>query len=262
MEIPALGTVLCPVDLSAHSKAALYLAVGLSQHDTSRLVVLRVHGGDREKAREELEAFVESSLPSWPEGVHLDVRDGTPADAVLSAAREAGADMIVLGTRGHGALSRAVLGSTTRTLLRESPVPVVVVPPSGTEIIALQPGSATPHLGVLLVPVDLTAASMRQLEWAARLSAASSHRILMLHAIATADGEDAALERMSAAARDVASPREFRLLVRTGPAAEEVLKVAKDRLIGLVVLGRSSDEPGKLAYELLRQNRAVVAMVP
>ena len=33
-------------------------------------------------------------------------------------------------------------------------------------------------------------------------------------------------------------------------------------MVGLVVLGRSSDEPGKLAYELLRLDRAVIAMVP
>jgi nucleotide-binding universal stress UspA family protein len=160
-------------------------------------------------------------------------------------------------------MARAVLGSTTAALLRESPVPVVVVPPSGTEIVTLQPGSATPHLGVLLVPVDLTAASVGQFEWAARLSAAPSHRILMLHVIPDAAGQEAAVERMSAAARAIDSLREFKLLVRVGTPAHEVLHVAKqDDMVGLVVLGRSSDEPGKLAYEPLRQDKAVVAIVP
>lgn len=52
----------------------------------------------------------------------------TPADAVAAIAEELGADVIVCGTRGHGAVSGAVLGSFTHRLLHVASCPVLAVP--------------------------------------------------------------------------------------------------------------------------------------
>ena len=41
--------------------------------------------------------------------------------------RSFGADMLVVGSRGHGPLSGAVLGSVSHALVRRSPVPVTIV---------------------------------------------------------------------------------------------------------------------------------------
>lgn len=62
------------------------------------------------------------------------VRAGaSPWRAVLRAAQDAGADAIVCATRGQGAFSRAVLGSTSSALLHHGDRAVLVVPPgSGT----------------------------------------------------------------------------------------------------------------------------------
>ena len=52
-----------------------------------------------------------------------------PAEVILRVAEEENADMIVLGSRGMGALKRAVLGSVSDSVLRNSTrIPVTVVP--------------------------------------------------------------------------------------------------------------------------------------
>ena len=56
------------------------------------------------------------------------VVDGPPVDALLDAAGESHADLIVVGSHGEGAMSAAFLGSTAMKLLHHSEVPVLVVP--------------------------------------------------------------------------------------------------------------------------------------
>jgi len=58
------------------------------------------------------------------------VAEGEVASEVARVALETGADLVVAGTRGRGAISSVVLGDTTRDILRASPCPVVVVPAS------------------------------------------------------------------------------------------------------------------------------------
>jgi nucleotide-binding universal stress UspA family protein len=55
------------------------------------------------------------------------LREGQPAKEVIAAAREWGADLILLGTHGRSGVVRAVLGSTAEAVLRHAPCPVVVV---------------------------------------------------------------------------------------------------------------------------------------
>jgi nucleotide-binding universal stress UspA family protein len=52
---------------------------------------------------------------------------GDVVDCVASAATQLGADLLVVGSRGLGSLSGAVLGSVSHALIRKSPVPVTVV---------------------------------------------------------------------------------------------------------------------------------------
>jgi nucleotide-binding universal stress UspA family protein len=56
-----------------------------------------------------------------------DVRPGDPAAEVLAAAAAAGADLIVLGSRGQTGLRRLILGSVARRVLHHAPASVLVV---------------------------------------------------------------------------------------------------------------------------------------
>ena len=49
------------------------------------------------------------------------------ADIIVAQAKKWRADVIVLGTHGRGGLSRVVLGSDAELVVRESPVPVLLV---------------------------------------------------------------------------------------------------------------------------------------
>ena len=52
-----------------------------------------------------------------------------PAHEVVAIARRTNADLIVVGSRGHGAIGELLLGSVTYRLLHMAPCPVLVVPP-------------------------------------------------------------------------------------------------------------------------------------
>ncbi|NMC30970.1 MAG: universal stress protein [Veillonellaceae bacterium] len=53
--------------------------------------------------------------------------NGNIAAALINYAKETGMDMIVAGTKGHGALEGLLMGSVTRHLVSLSPIPVLVV---------------------------------------------------------------------------------------------------------------------------------------
>jgi nucleotide-binding universal stress UspA family protein len=51
----------------------------------------------------------------------------TPADTLIRLAAERDAAVIVVGRHGHRAVREALMGSTTRELIRRAPCPVLVV---------------------------------------------------------------------------------------------------------------------------------------
>ena len=53
---------------------------------------------------------------------------GPTADTIVSEAARLKADLIIMGSHGHGALFRAFVGSVSQQVLHESNVPVMVVP--------------------------------------------------------------------------------------------------------------------------------------
>lgn len=62
-------------------------------------------------------------------GVDADceIAEGDPVDELVRAARYQEADLIVVGSRGLGAIAGALLGSVSKALVQHSPVPVLVV---------------------------------------------------------------------------------------------------------------------------------------
>jgi nucleotide-binding universal stress UspA family protein len=53
---------------------------------------------------------------------------GATIEVILGEANRLGADLIVVGSHGHGAMHRFLVGSTPDALVRQSEIPVLVVP--------------------------------------------------------------------------------------------------------------------------------------
>ena len=62
--------------------------------------------------------------------LHVFTSDGLrgPAHDISEAVRREGADLVIVGTRGHTRLGGFLLGSVTQRLLTLSPVPILAVP--------------------------------------------------------------------------------------------------------------------------------------
>lgn len=57
---------------------------------------------------------------------------GDPAEAVIEYAKTNGVDLIILGTHGRSGPSRWFFGSVAEKISRHSPVPVLMVAPTGS----------------------------------------------------------------------------------------------------------------------------------
>ena len=90
-----------------------------------------------------------------------------PWRGLVAVAARFPADLLVCGARGHGGLSRALLGSTSGSLLHHAPVPLLIVPAA----------SATTD-GPLLVGYDGSEAASGAIRLAARLFAGTRATIV------------------------------------------------------------------------------------
>ena len=76
-----------------------------------------------------------SKLAKWQEeiaqdGIKVSLQEptGAVAEEILNQADELNADLIVMGTHGHGAMYNLLVGSATKGVLKRSTRPVLLVP--------------------------------------------------------------------------------------------------------------------------------------
>ena len=79
-----------------------------------------------EHDRQALDAALEIAASKGLEG-KAELLRGNAADAIVAYADSVDADLIVVGSRGHGAIAGALLGSVSRRVLHEARRPVLIV---------------------------------------------------------------------------------------------------------------------------------------
>jgi len=143
-------TIIWATDGSEAASRALPVALDLTAAANGRLLVVHADerlGGrgagahvlvDEEDLQSELASkvseLIESGVDASVQVVHGVNRD--PADLLADAAKENEADVIIVGTRGHGRVAGMLLGSVTQRLLHVAPCPVLAVPAKVTVPVA------------------------------------------------------------------------------------------------------------------------------
>jgi nucleotide-binding universal stress UspA family protein len=138
--------ILVPTDGSSLATEAALRAVHLAKSSGASLMILYVQGpypytsvievvplglDDYMAAgrAEGLRAVDRIAAAAKEQGVayeHLIVESGQVADAIVEAARSAGADLIAMGSHGRSGVARLMLGSVAAKVLALSSTPVLI----------------------------------------------------------------------------------------------------------------------------------------
>lgn len=77
--------------------------------------------------KNQLKEFTENSLPIDPSECSMIVREGKPADVILSVASEEKVDIIVMASHKQSRMERTVIGSIANKVVGRANIPVLVV---------------------------------------------------------------------------------------------------------------------------------------
>jgi nucleotide-binding universal stress UspA family protein len=138
-------SVVVGVDGSAGSRTAIQLAAQEARYRQAQLIAVMAYGrervlgtlagqsvstlatadDDRVAAESNLRDAVMDALGNQADHVELRVMAGTAGRQLVEAAREIGAQLIVIATRGSMSM---LLGTVSQYVLRKAPCPVLIVP--------------------------------------------------------------------------------------------------------------------------------------
>jgi len=133
------GTIACGFTESPDGRVAAELAHALGARLGLRLVLVHVLDGVPPDAAESLtarqrqrgaELALDALVREFGQGTESRLVLGGRAESLARVAAEEGADLIVLGSRPAGLGSRNLRCTLARELEAETPVPVLVAPPS------------------------------------------------------------------------------------------------------------------------------------
>ena len=133
--------ILVAVDGSPHSRAALEVARGLGEALGAELWIVHAYAptsdllgytdftqrvSQRKSRGQTLLDEMRRSLGESPLAVTEELIEGPGAEAILKVAATRAVDLIVMGTRGLGALGDMVLGSVSRKVTQGAACPVML----------------------------------------------------------------------------------------------------------------------------------------
>jgi universal stress protein E len=180
--------ILAATDFSTRSNRALRQAGLLAQASNVQLALVHVVDDDQPQAlvemeKREAERVLAEQMDSMPELRGIQARPmvvaGDPFDAILRAAADVGADLIVMGTHRKQLLLDIFIGTTIERVIRKGSFPVLMVN-----------NEAQRRYENVLAPVDLSNASANALRVALSIGLISYERATLLHAFrALAEGK-------------------------------------------------------------------------
>jgi nucleotide-binding universal stress UspA family protein len=244
--------ILCPIDFSDHSIAALREAVRLARRDDALLYVMHVEfvplkspaplsnyiAVSTEAGELRLKQIVRKYLARVKH--EFVVRSGWPTEVIDQAAQEFDADLIVMATHGRTGINRLFLGSVAEHVVRTSV----------RSVLSFGPGATIGSLKRILCPVDFDQNSISALKFGWRLAREYGTAISLLHVVRrpsepsempveppTPEWEQAAQVQLARVSAEIGAKAKCELLVRRGDPASAILEVERELRPDLIVMG-------------------------
>jgi len=191
--VKPVGTILAAVDFSESSNFAFKAAVGLVKLFSAELHVIHAFEAPLplfssygllvppafiSEARDVVARKLEKSCQKATDaGVRAKSHLGaaSAADAIVDLAREVGADLVVMGTRGHTGLKHVLLGSVAEHTVRDGPCAVLTV--KGGEMTAMG------TIEKIIVAVDFSEHADQALEVAVEFAKQFGAELHLVHAL-------------------------------------------------------------------------------
>jgi len=246
--------ILCPVDFSDQSAAALRVARVIAHAFGSEVVVLHAQRLEvpvyftvaqtqalrtqlRRSARAAQNHASDLAKRQLPKGVERRVMvvEDDPVTAILKVQKEIRADLIAMGTHGRGGLARVRLGSIAESVLHQAEVPVLTVGPR------MKRTARADAIHQVLCPVDYTPSSQKALEHAATLTASTGAELTVAHideAPLDKNAQDSLRELCDWIPPAVRAHCAVEEVVKQGDAAEQIVAEAEKSHADLLVLGQ------------------------
>jgi nucleotide-binding universal stress UspA family protein len=185
-------TLLVPLDGSAFSERALPLATTLARAAGATITLIHCAwskpkpGEDANAAQQRAVGEAQTYLSGVASRLGtLNVRIGTrapfaaPAAGILAEVTAAAADLVVMCTHGRSGVGRVLYGSVAEAVMAKSPVPVLLVHPTGpVPDLATAPGGSS-----VLVPLDGSALAEASLPAALDMARALGGALQLLRVV-------------------------------------------------------------------------------
>jgi nucleotide-binding universal stress UspA family protein len=247
--------ILCPIDFSEHSAAALRVAGGVAKAFGSDVLVLhaqrleapvyfteaqaRALQAQLQRSGRAAKAYVSDfagkHLPENVPHVVMLVEDDA-VSAVLSALRDLRAGLVVMGTHGRTGLMRIRLGSVMESVLRQVRVPVLTVGPH------IKPSVTLGSIRRILCPVNFGDLAHEAFEHAVALAEKTQADLLVVnvqeHPASSDQTPRSPLQELCDwVAPEVRRRCAVKEVVKEGTAGEQIVAEAKNSRADLVVIG-------------------------
>jgi nucleotide-binding universal stress UspA family protein len=241
--------ILFPTDLSPESNLSLKYAVALARTYGARLFVChcvdKLTDDERERVEENIKELIKvNNILSDSSGLDWEVAvvEGNPAELVVQKASSLQADLIVMSPRRS--YTAALLGSTTESICRTAPCPVIITRPTGRELV----DSTHDRLNIkdILVGYDFSDQSDWAFSYGLSLAQEYQAKLHLLHVVpiypenpySTESLLERAINRLRAAVpAEANSYCKVRQIVREGHPYKEVLTYAREHSIDLICMG-------------------------